>query len=133
MIALLIALAMPCGAFAQGAQPEVAVPITYSFNYDSSLSPDGKRMVFLKVLEGREQMFLADSDGANERQLTRAPVDHEDPAWSPDGTQIAYIRIAAGKKALHVIDADGARSAADAAPDPDPPGVDATARDPLLH
>ena len=52
-------------------------------------------------------MFLADSDGRNERQLTRDAVDHEDPAWSPDGRRIAYVHIAGDKKSLHVMDPDG--------------------------
>src|SRR5215218_3816238 len=99
--------ALAGAAAAQEAPPEIAVPITYSYNYDSSLSPNGKRMVFLKVLEGKEQMFVADSDGRNERQLTRNAIDHEDPAWSPDGRYIAYVHIDGGKKALHVMDVDG--------------------------
>ena len=90
---------MPAGA---------AVPVTYSQNYDPSLSPDGARMVFLKALEGREQLFIANADGSNERRLLApAGVDIEDPAWSPDGRLIAYIRIAGASKAMHVMNVDG--------------------------
>jgi TolB protein len=85
----------------------VAVPITYSQNYDPSLSPDGKRMVFLKALEGRETLFIANSDGSGEKQLVDTPADIEDPAWSPDGRLIAYVRNEGGKKALHVMGIDG--------------------------
>jgi len=85
----------------------LAVPITYSQNYDPSLSPDGKRMVFLKALEGHETLFIGNSDGSGEKQLLRGSADIEDPAWSPDGRQIAYVRIEAGKKSLHVMAIDG--------------------------
>lgn len=86
----------------------VAMPVTYSQNYDPSLSPDGSSMVFLKALEGREQLFIANVDGSNERRLL-APTgaDIEDPAWSPNGRQIAYIRIAGSSKAMHVMNLDG--------------------------
>lgn len=106
-LGVLAACTLASAASAQQAPAGIAVPVTYSFNYDPSLSPDGKRMVFLKALEGREQMFLADSDGRNERQQTRDAVDHEDPAWSPDGRQIAYVHIAGDKKSLHVMGVDG--------------------------
>jgi TolB protein len=106
----LIGLALPGAALPEELPPAIAVPITYSYNYDPSLSPDGKRMVFLKMLEGREQMFLADSDGSNEMQLTRVAIDHEDPAWSPDGRSIAYVHIAGDKKSLHVMNVDGSNN-----------------------
>jgi TolB protein len=86
----------------------IATPVTYSDNYDPSLSPDGTHMVFLKALEGREQLFIADADGSGERRLLGpVGVDIEDPAWSPDGRQIAYIRIRGPSKTMHVMNADG--------------------------
>lgn len=89
----------------------IAAPVTFSQNYDPSLSPDGKRMVFLKMLEGKEQLFIANSDGSGEKRLLNDRADIEDPAWSPDGSRVAYVRIANGKKAIHVmnIDATGDR------------------------
>ena len=68
-----------------------ALPVTYSYNLDPTLSPDGKRMVFIKILEGREQLFIANSEGTAERQLTNDGVDLEDPAWSPDGKSIVLV------------------------------------------
>src|ERR1700750_1403917 len=81
----------------------IAIPTTYSLNYDPTLSPDGKRMIFLKLLEGREQMFVANPDGTDERQLSRDSVDLEDPAWSPDGKQVAYVRLAGQRNSPHVM------------------------------
>ncbi|HVU30542.1 MAG TPA: hypothetical protein VHE36_09095 [Sphingomicrobium sp.] len=105
--ASLLILALAGSASAQDLANGIAVPITYSQNYDPTLSPDGKRMIFLKVLEGREQMFIADVDGRRERQLTRDSADIEDPAWSPDGKQVAYVRLDGQRNSLHVRNVDG--------------------------
>jgi TolB protein len=82
------------------------MPVTYSANYDPTLSPDGKQMIFIKLLDGHEQLFIADADGRNEKQITRDSSDKEDPAWSPDGRQLAYI-VTGAKNAMHVMAIDG--------------------------
>ena len=106
--AAMIGAACSLRALRQPAPAGIALPVTYSFNYDPTLSPDGKRMIFIKVLEGREQLFMADVDGRNERQITRDAPNKEDPAWSPDGRQVAYV-VTGRKNALHVMNLDGQR------------------------
>jgi TolB protein len=101
---LFFALAAP--AAAQQVPQGSAMPITYSSNYDPTLSPDGKQIIFIKVLEGHEQLFMADSDGRHERQITRDATDKEDPAWSPDGRLVAYILVGS-KNSMHVMNIDG--------------------------
>ena len=104
LLQLLAGSAAPGQALPAG----IAAPITYSENYDPSLSPDGSRMVFLKALEGREQLFIANADGSGEKRLLAPPgADIEDPAWSPDGRQIAYILIAGASKSMHAMNVDG--------------------------
>lgn len=93
-----------CGAVAAQERPGPAMPITYSYNFDPTLSPDGKRMIFLKILEGREQLFVANADGTGEQQLSHDSIGIEDPAWSPDGRSVAYVRLEKGKNALYVMD-----------------------------
>jgi len=97
-------LAVSSTSFGQGTAAGPALPLTYSYNYDPTLSPDGKQMIFLKVLEGKEQMFVANIDGTAEKQLTRDGVDLEDPAWSPDGRSVAYVRLEGPKNGLYVLD-----------------------------
>ena len=93
MIALLIAaLALDTP------RPGLAYQVTYSYNMDGVPSPDGTRIVFIRIVEGKEQLFLMNLDGTSEIQITREAADHEDPAWSPDGSRIAFILIKDGSK-----------------------------------
>jgi TolB protein len=101
-----ICLLLLAGA-ARGQSSTVASPITYSVNDEPTLSPDGKRMIFVKLLEGHEQLFISNSDGTDERQLTHDSVDIEDPAWSPDGSRVAFVRTRPGGNGLYVMRLDG--------------------------
>jgi TolB protein len=94
---------------AAGADPGISIPvqITHAQNYDPSPSPDGKKLVFISMISGKEQLFTMDVDGKNISQLTRDDADHEDPAWSPDGKKIAFVRITKERTSIAVMDADG--------------------------
>jgi TolB protein len=94
-------------AAAQSRPIGMARQVTYSYNMDNSLSPDGRRMVFIRMIEGREQLFVMGTGGGGEAQITRDSADHEDPAWSPDGRSIAYVRIEGASKIVHVMRVDG--------------------------
>jgi TolB protein len=63
-------------------------------------------MIFIKILEGKEQLFVAGIDGRDEKQLTHDTFDLEDPAWSPDGGSVAYVRLEgeSRKNVLYVMD-----------------------------
>ena len=53
-------------AAAQSKPAGLAWQLTYSYNMDSALSPDGRRMVFIRIIEGREQLFAMNADGNDE-------------------------------------------------------------------
>src|SRR5260370_35532044 len=63
----------------------LAYQITHADDATPALSPDGKRMIYESVTEGKEQLFAMDLDGSNSIQWTHGPDGHENPAWSPDG------------------------------------------------
>ena len=76
------------------------------------LSPDGKTLAFTSARSGSAELWLADIDGANPRQLTRLGsriIGY--PDWSPDGKRIAFhARIADrynNEPRLYFVDVDG--------------------------
>src|SRR4051794_24184753 len=93
---------------AYGADVPLSIPIqiTHAQNLDPSPSPDGKRLVFISVISGKEQLFTMNIDGSNMAQLTRDDANHEDPAWSPDGTRIVFVLIAGGHNRIAVLAID---------------------------
>lgn len=76
-------------------------------------APDGAHVVFMKLVNGRTSLWVADSSGRNARPLTtdgfEAPPQGE---WfSPDGKMIAYMSRRTGTTDIWVaaIDGSGAR------------------------
>jgi TolB protein len=94
---------------ASAADLEISIPIqlTHAQNFDPSPSPDGKKLVFISMISGKEQLFTMDIDGKNIAQLTRDDADHEDPAWSPDGKKIAFVMITKQRTSIAVMNAEG--------------------------
>jgi Tol biopolymer transport system component len=84
-----------------------------------SLSHDGKRLAFVtrdRVADRRQgiinpQIFVADLDGRNSRQLTFGESVNYAPSWSSDDKWIAFLRqvdTAAGLRAnLYLVDING--------------------------
>jgi TolB protein len=64
-------------------------------------------MVYITVVEGREQLFIMNVDGAGSVQLTRDDADHEDPAWSPDGKSIAFVYMKDGLEIISLMNVGG--------------------------
>lgn len=104
-LAALLAAALTTSA--QSRPLGLAYQLTYSFTVDNAPSPDGRRLVYIRLLEGYEQLFVMNADGSGEVQLTRDAAHHEDPAWSPDGGTIAFVLIRDGTKTIVTIRPDG--------------------------
>jgi len=67
-------------------------------------------IAFISNRSGRKEVYLADYDGANGRQLTHDNGLSVSPALSPDGRKLAYTGYQAGYADIYVIDlATGAR------------------------
>ncbi len=73
----------------------------FKFNWiaDPQISPDGSRVVFVKVWVNQktdryeQSLWMVSTNGGAARQLTAGPLDGT-PRWSPDGKTLAFLRVA---------------------------------------
>lgn len=87
----------------------VTMLITGGTNTYASWSPDGRRIVFRKIIgnEMNSEIFVANSDGREERNLSSNPAFDGWPAWSPDGSHIAFASNRGGNYRIFLMNADG--------------------------
>lgn len=65
---------------------------------------DGSMVSYVDVDEsGDEQVFVADADGSNARQLTQGQGGAYGPRWSPDGSMIAYAADTSDNSQIFVV------------------------------
>jgi dipeptidyl aminopeptidase/acylaminoacyl peptidase len=74
---------------------------------DPSWNATGDQLAFTSTRDGNEEIYVAGSDGTNQRRLTFDGARDDDPSWSPDGTQIAFMSTRAGDPNIYVMNADG--------------------------
>jgi serine/threonine protein kinase len=56
-----------------------------------AISPDGKMVAFVALVNGRRQIWVRMLAGGAPLQLTRDGTDHEQPRWSPDSSALIYF------------------------------------------
>jgi len=71
-------------------------------------SPDGTRIAFRSIRDGGSEIYVMNSDGTNQRNLTNSPTMDIEPTWSPDGSRIAFTSHRDAGKGIYVMNADGA-------------------------
>ena len=70
-------------------------------------SPDGKRLAFTSNRSGAEEIWIADADGSNPKQMTamKGPLC-ANPRWSPDGRTILFTSRREGSQDLYLLSPD---------------------------
>lgn len=76
-------------------------PLATAAHYEGSAawSADGRSIAFAADVDGTRQIFVRELDSPMEAQITRGPVDCEEPFWSADGTRLYFY---AGSNLLSV-------------------------------
>ena len=77
------------------------------------MSPDGSQVVYqvTSILDPKKnrtstQIWIANVDGSNARQLTRSGKADSNPRWSPDGKKILFESNRDGSGQLYILDLD---------------------------
>ena len=82
------------------------------------LSPNGAQIAYHSTIDdGSTQIFIANKDGKNQKQLTSStsprtwpgwpPDGNHDPNWTPNGKRIVYVSWGDGDPEIHIMDSDG--------------------------
>ena len=75
---------------------------------DAQVSPDGAHIVWMSMRTGDEEIFLSDSSGKEQIQLTHLGHYSGTPRWSPDSKWIAFDSYHPGGHAeIFLIDSEG--------------------------
>src|SRR5512132_1614756 len=64
---------------------------TAAFESEIALSPDGRRIAYVRSEGMRSQVWVMNVDGSGQRRLTSGGDGEFWPQWSPDGRRLAYM------------------------------------------
>ena len=65
------------------------------------------QIAFVSDRDGNEEIYVMDTDGKNQRNLTNNRSSDDDPSWSPSGKRIAFSSKRDGNDEIYVMDTDG--------------------------
>lgn len=89
------------------AAPQKLIASTQS-DVEPQYSPDGTKIAFSSRRSGYSEIWISESDGSNQRQVTSfAALDVGTPRWSPDGKRLAFDSMKDENRNIFVVTADG--------------------------
>ena len=80
--------------------------LVLSVNIEAQV-PRKARIAFVFDRDGNSEIYVMDTNGKNQRNLTNHLAGDTAPAWSPDGRRIAFILGGRLGNDIYVMDADG--------------------------
>ena len=88
--------------------PSKRIITSVRHNSEAEYSPDGNKIVFTSSRTGNEEIWISDSDGQNEYQLTFLNAEAGAPAWSfPDGQWIIFELNIDERQNIYKVRAEG--------------------------
>lgn len=76
-------------------------------NFDPSVSPDGKWIVFIASGKDNDEVHMMRLDGTERSSVIVSPSVCINPCFSPDGQRIAYVKAGQQGWAIHIVNCDG--------------------------
>lgn len=73
----------------------------------AAFAGDNGKIAFMTNRDSNFEIYVMDSDGANQTNLTNNPAYDGHPSWSPDGSQIVFASERDGNYEIYVMNADG--------------------------
>lgn len=70
-------------------------------------SPDGKQIAYISIRDDNGDIYVMNSDGTNQTNLTNHPDGDGQPHWSPDGSKILWSSNRTGTGRIFTMNADG--------------------------
>lgn len=87
---------------------KIQTVISGGTNTYPSWSPDGQKILFRRMIgDMNSEVFVANSDGSGQKNLSNHMAFDGWPTWSPDGTRIAFSSNRRANYQIHVMNADG--------------------------
>src|SRR5258708_7533963 len=83
--------------------------LTHMSAYTPRWSPDGQHIAFTSVRDENWEIYVMNTDGSNERNLTNNPAGDYHPVWSPNAKAIAFLSNRDGYEDIFVMNADGSQ------------------------
>jgi TolB protein len=83
------------------ARPLLAHP---DLDYNASVSPDGRSIVFTSTRNGSADIYHADIEGGVLRRLTDDPAFDDQGALSPDGRSLAFVSSRNGQADIWILE-----------------------------
>ncbi len=91
------------------AEPLVQPTPTLAGTFACAFSPDGQQLLYSRIVEGSNQLFVLDLATRRDRALTHSSSHRYQGAWSPDGRWIAFSANTDGTVHVWRIPAAGGR------------------------